>query len=663
MQKVLIANRGEIAVRIIRACQELGLTAVAVYSDADREALHVRLADEAYFVGPAPAAESYLRVDTLVEVAQRCGADAVHPGYGFLSERAHFAKACADAGITFIGPPAAAIERMGSKIESKRLALAHGVPVVPGYDGDDQSVETLVLEAERIGYPLLIKASAGGGGKGMRVVQQSADFIAALEGAKREAQAAFGDDAVLLEKLIMRPRHVEIQIMADAFGNVVYLGERECSIQRRHQKIVEESPSVALSPELRAQMGEAAVRVARAVDYRNAGTVEFMLDADAQFYFLEMNTRLQVEHPVTEGVTGLDLVHLQLLLAAGEPLPFGQANVMLRGHAIEVRVYAEDPVTMLPSIGYVALFAPPEGPGVRNDTGVSSGDEVTVNYDPMLAKLIVTAPTREVAIGRLRRALADYSVLGVTTNIALLQAIVAHPAFAAGDTTTDFLQTYAVTETLRQPADLPDMLLYAAAIHDMLAEPPTGDPWARLWRTSGETRRLVYRWGDQRFIVHAAQVSSNVWQITLGDKRVEVRLVVQRLHSLTLALGTTQEQLALVSSVDALLIAWGSQSFRVERARPLSIDTLATAHSRAGGHTSLEAPMPGTIVKVLVEPGDTVTANQPLIVMEAMKMEHTIVAPYDGIVSAVSFAAGQLVSGGATLIELAALQDAQHRES
>ncbi len=649
--KVVIANRGEIAVRIIRACRELGIRAVAVYSEADREALHVRLADEAYAIGPASAANSYLRADTIVEVARMCDAEAIHPGYGFLSERAHFARACAEAGIVFVGPPAEAIELMGSKIASKRLAVAQDVPVVPGYDGAHQDAATLAAEAERIGYPLLIKASAGGGGKGMRVVNAAAEFGAALEGAQREALTAFGDDAVLLEKLIVRPRHVEIQIMADAHGNVVYLGERECSIQRRHQKIVEESPSVALTPELRARMGQAAVRVARAVGYHNAGTVEFMLDAAGQFYFLEMNTRLQVEHPVTEGVTGLDLVQLQLAVAAGQPLPFAQADVTLRGHAIEVRVYAEDPVTMLPSIGQVALFTPPEGPGVRNDVGVAGGDDVGVNYDPLLAKLIVTAPTRQAAIGRLQRALADYAVLGVTTNLPLLQAIMAHPAFSAGDTTTDFLQTYAVAEALQAPAEVPFLVLYGAALSDLLAPAAHADPWAYLWRARGAKQLLRYQVGETEYVVEAAERGAQMWQLAVGEHAADVRVVAWRDQNLTLGVDDTHVRLSVVRGADSIMVARNGHSYRLQRTQPLSIDAVGGGQV-VGGQSNLQAPMPGTIVKVLVQAGSAVVANQPLLVMEAMKMEHTIVAPYAGVVTAVHFSAGQLVPGGATVIEL-----------
>lgn len=654
MTKLLIANRGEIAVRIIRACREQNIRAVAVYSEVDRSALHVRMADEAYLIGPAAAAESYLRADKIIEAARKSGADAVHPGYGFLSERAHFARACAEAGIVFVGPPVAAIERMGSKIEAKRIAVAHDVPVVPGYDGDDQRPETLRAEAERIGFPLLIKASAGGGGKGMRAVHNAEDFVQALEGAQREAQAAFGDDAVLLERLILKPRHVEIQVFGDAHGNMVYLGERECSIQRRHQKIIEESPSVALTPELRAGMGEAAVRVARAVGYQNAGTVEFMLDEDGQFYFLEMNTRLQVEHPVTEAVIGLDLVQLQFAVAAGEPLPFTQHDITMRGHAIEARIYAEDPVAMLPSIGRVEVFAPPQGPGVRNDVGLESGDEVTVNYDPMLAKLIVSGATRNEAIAKLQRALDEYAVLGVITNIPLLQAIAAHPAFAAGATTTDFLQSHPISEQLKQEAPVPPAVLCAAALHEILSSPApnSADPWLRPWRAAGAERRLAYIVGSARHAVLVAQNDHRMWRLIIEGRLHEIKLVAQRDHALVFAMGNDHVQLYVTSTADGLLVGYGGRSYRVQPEAPLSVDALGSGQQGGSGHANLTAPMPGTIIKVFVQVGDHVTEHQPLVVMEAMKMEHTIVAPYAGVVEAVPFAPGQLVQGGATLIEL-----------
>ena len=658
---ILIANRGEIAVRITRACHELGIAAVAVYSEADRAALHVRMADEAYLVGPAPATQSYLNVERIIEAALRSGAQAVHPGYGFLSERAHFARACAEAGLVFIGPPPEAIELMGSKIAAKRLAEQAGVPTAPGYLGAAQSPERLRVEAEQIGFPLLIKASAGGGGKGMRTVRSMAEFDAALEGAQREARGAFGDDAVFLEKLIVRPRHVEIQVLADAHGNCVHLFERECSIQRRHQKIVEESPSPVLLPHVRAEMGAAAVRLAQAAGYRNAGTVEFVLDSDGRPYFLEMNTRLQVEHPVTELVTGLDLVQLQIAVAAGEPLPFTQADLSQRGHAIEVRVYAEDPTTFLPSTGRVALFAPPDGPGIRNDVGLQSGDEVTVNYDPMLAKLIVSAADRAAAIGRLRQVLADYAVLGVTTNLPLLQAIAAHPAFANGATTTDFLQEHGLQGANFEEATVPMEVLMAAALAN--EGRPTTDPWSwGSWRLAGERRRH-FRTGETEYTV-SMLAEGDVWRVTVAETIYTAQVIAFQHNQLTVHLSPTDAQSSVVhrrpSSIErfwlahdgnAQLIGWRGRQFRLERVGPLSVDALGHGSVRSG-HASLNAPMPGTVIKVLVEEGQEVTARQPLLVLEAMKMEHVVAAPYDGIVQRLLCAPGALVTKGTTLVEL-----------
>jgi 3-methylcrotonyl-CoA carboxylase alpha subunit len=662
--KILIANRGEIAIRLIHACRELGIAAVAVYSEADRGALHVRLADEAYPIGPAPAAQSYLSVERIIAAAQRSGVQAIHPGYGFLSERAHFARACAAAGLVFIGPPPEAIELMGSKIAAKRLAEQCGVPIVPGYMGDDQRPARLRVEAARIGFPLLIKASAGGGGKGMRVVGALTEFDAALEGAQREARAAFGDDAVFLERLIERPRHVEIQILADAHGNCVHLFERECSIQRRHQKIVEESPSPALSPELRAAMGAAAVRLAQAAGYRNAGTVEFMLDQDGEgdresrFFFLEMNTRLQVEHPVTEAVTGLDLVRLQIALAAGERLPFQQAELAQRGHAIEMRVYAEDPVSFLPSTGRVALFAPPAGPGIRNDIGLASGDEVTLHYDPLLAKLIVAAPDRPAAIARQRSALEAYVVLGVTTNLPLLRAIAAHPDFAAGATSTDFLAVAGLVNARFDTSYLPPEVLVAAAICDSQStiynqESAINDPWrAGPWRLMRDGMHLRYIVGEEEHSVVVSRAGDN-WRIEAGGEILPVALIGQQPNQLTLEFGGQRiERFSIACDGAERLIAWRGASFRLEQAAGLSVDALGARVAGPHGHASLAAPMPGTVLKVLAEEGQTVAAQQPLVVLEAMKMEHVVVAPYAGVVQKLCFRPGALVAKGATLVEL-----------
>ncbi len=656
IRKLLIANRGEIAVRIIRACQELGIVAVAVYSEADREALHVRLADEAFLIGPAPAFESYLRADAILGAARESGADAVHPGYGFLSERAHFAAACAAAGLTFVGPPAAAIALMGSKIAAKRLAAENDVPVVPGYDGADQDSQTLAGEAERIGFPLLVKASAGGGGKGMRAVQCREEFAAALAGARREAAAAFGDATILLEKLIARPRHVEFQIIADDHGNVVHLGERECSIQRRYQKIVEEAPCVALGPGLRAEMGAQAVQLARAARYRNAGTVEFMLDSGGHYYFLEMNTRLQVEHPVTELVTGYDLVHLQLAVAAGERLPFTQADVQLHGHAIEVRVYAEDPATLLPATGRVAEAIFPDGPGIRNDAGLAGGDSVTVHYDPMVAKLSVYGSNRGAAVGRLRRALDSYAVLGLATNLALLHAIAAHPSFEIGAMHTGFLEETGLADR-RDSGEAPDEALVAAALSGAASSSAAADPFAVLWQDGGAVRRL-------RLVAQGVEHSIGMGRgdhavpVTVDERRYDVAIVAQRRAELTLRFGVCQEHFFVAAAGGSVFVQWRGLHYKVTKAAPLSVETVELVGAATPGHAGLGAPMTGTIVKLLVEVGQEVAAHQPLVVLEAMKMEHTIVAPHGGIVTRVPYRAGDLVSGGTTVIEL----DADPRE-
>jgi 3-methylcrotonyl-CoA carboxylase alpha subunit len=490
-KKILIANRGEIAVRVARSCRAMGIPTVAVYSEADAGALHARAADEAVPIGPEEARRSYLNIDVLIDAARRTGADAVHPGYGFLSQNGDFADACASAGLAFIGPPGDVHRRMGDKQGARRLMAACGVPVVPGYDGDEQGNEALRAQAERVGWPVMIKPSRGGGGKGLRVVRGRGDFEGALESARREAMAAFGNDAVVLERFLERPRHVEVQVLADARGGVLHLFERECSLQRRHQKVVEETPSPALTGETRARLCAAAVAAARAASYVNAGTVEFLLDAAGRFYFLEMNTRLQVEHAVTEAATGLDLVRLQIEIAAGRPLPFAQQDVLARGHALECRLYAEDPDNDdLPSPGRILLCVPPQGPGVRFDSGVETGSLVTVHYDPLLAKLVTWGQDRTESIARMRAALRETVVLGVRTNHARLQAILAHAGFVEGAIHTGFLDEQAMALAEREP--LADLGFAAAAAALDLSkgraaggsrrEPP--DPWSSLgsWR-------------------------------------------------------------------------------------------------------------------------------------------------------------------------------------
>ncbi|GAC1651179.1 MAG: acetyl-CoA carboxylase biotin carboxylase subunit [Herpetosiphon sp.] len=649
-EAVLIANRGEIALRVIRACRELGIRSIAVYSEADRDAWHVRAADQAVAIGPTPAAQSYLRIDRLIEAAQQSGAQAIHPGYGFLSERAAFAEACAAAGIVFIGPSATAIERMGSKKEAKHLAVASDVPVVPGYDGDDLSLERLQQEAAIIGYPLLIKASAGGGGKGMRTVERPEDFGAALGGARREAMAAFGDDHVLLEKLLQHARHVEIQVFGDQHGQMIYLGERECSIQRRHQKVIEEAPSPALSEGLRAEMGAAAVRVARSVGYTNAGTVEFMLDREGRYYFLEMNTRLQVEHPVTEAITGLDLVQMQIAVAAGLPLPLQQSDVTLRGHAIEARIYAEDPRTMLPSAGRLDVFDSPQGPGIRNDTGVASGDEVTPAYDPMLGKLIVAAPDRPSALRRLAEALRQYAVIGVTTNLPLLAAIVASPAFCAGDTYTDFLVEHPVDHALEAGQNVPSEVLIAAALWPALVASTVQDPWAGPWQVAGTTQRCVLYSPDR--IEVALNKQDRDWNVTIAGKQHMVSPVAVRGTQLVLRIDDVAVRQHVVAHADKISVSWNGLTFHLRRDDGLSVDALQTGPAASAGHASLIAPMPGTIIQVLAAVGDLVAAGQPLVVMEAMKMEHTLAAPHHGRVAALPFGVGQIVAAGAMVVDL-----------
>lgn len=489
LTKCLIANRGEIAVRIIRACRELDIRTVAVYSEADANARHVQLADEACAIGPAAPADSYLNVARLMDAALASGCDCVHPGYGFLSEAEHFAEAVTNAGLTWVGPGPDAIRLMGVKTEARALMQRAGVPLVPGFQSENASDAEFIKAAARIGYPVMVKAAGGGGGKGIRVVYDPANLVAALSSARHEAEHAFGDPRLFLEKYIETARHVEIQILADTHGNTLHLFERECSAQRRHQKIVEESPSPLLTPDMRQQMGAAAVEAARAVGYVNAGTVEFIATPDGQFYFLEMNTRLQVEHPVTEMVTGLDIVKLQFAVAAGDPLPFGQADVRQRGHAIECRIYAEDPRNnFLPAVGRILKFTPPGGPGVRVDSGVQSGDAITIHYDPMIAKVIVCDTTREAAINRMCNALSRTVILGTMTNIPFLRALLGHPTFSAGQVDTRFVDDH-LDELLPDAPALPDAALIAAALGDLhpansrgearLAPTDTDSPWAR----------------------------------------------------------------------------------------------------------------------------------------------------------------------------------------
>jgi 3-methylcrotonyl-CoA carboxylase alpha subunit len=660
-EKILIANRGEIAVRVMRTARRLGVSTVAVYSQADARAMHVESADEAVCIGPAPAAESYLRGGAILDVACRMGAQAIHPGYGFLSENASFALSCAQAGVVFIGPPVEAIRVMGSKADSKHLMMSAGVPLVPGYHGTTQDLETLHREADRIGYPVLVKASAGGGGKGMRIVRAASELEAAIAGAKRESLAAFGDETLLLEKYLTDPRHVEIQVFADTHGHCIYLFERDCSIQRRHQKVIEEAPAPALPEALRTRIGEAAVAAARAVNYVGAGTVEFMYQG-GEFYFIEMNTRLQVEHPVTEMITGLDLVEWQLRVAAGEPLPLEQEQLTRRGHAFEARVYAEDPQReFLPAIGRLThLQAPAEGPHVRIDTGVRTGDDITVYYDPMIAKLIVWDEDRPAALRRLRSALADYEIAGLTTNVGFLAAIASHPAFAAGEIDTGFIERHR-TQLLPTAARTPGEILVLAALAFLLRQSAAArssaraladphSPWHEVngWNPNAASHyelRLRDALELYRLTVHFRPQGYEV--VVHDGRKITASNALLAGHTLTVTLDSVRQRAVAIFQQQGLTLFCDGRTWRVELDDPLTrID------EQRGGSGRIAAPMPGAVVAVLVEEGQAVERNQPLMVIEAMKMEHTLRAPAAGRVVKLRVARGDQVTEGAELATL-----------
>ena len=661
--KILIANRGEIAVRVARTCRRLGVRTVAVYSEADASAMHVVACDEAHLIGPAPARESYLNAARIVEVARRTGAQAIHPGYGFLSENAGFAEACAAAGLVFIGPPAAAIRAMGSKSAAKALMEIAGVPLVPGYHGAAQDLDLLAREAQRIGYPVLIKASAGGGGKGMRVVESTAQFEAALASAKREAAAAFSDDRVLLEKYLTRPRHIEMQVFADTHGDVIHLFERDCSVQRRHQKVLEEAPAPGMSAARRRQMGSAAVAAARAVGYVNAGTVEFIADEAGEFYFMEMNTRLQVEHPVTELITGLDLVEWQLRVASGEPLPLGQEQVAINGHAIEARIYAEDPMReFLPSAGCIQRLRQPQASAhVRVDTGVREGDEIGVHYDPMIAKLAVWDVDRDAAVRRLRAALGDYQIVGLTTNVQFLLAVVAHRAFAQAHREPGLLDTGLIAryraELLPEPTPASDRMLALAVLSELIrideaaraAAPASGDPWSPWhvrdgWRLNQDNHHVFTFRDGEREVAVTAHYRRNGHLLDLPGAQVLARAEADTDGRLVADLGGARMHATVVRTGHVLFVFAGGASHRLELKEYETV-----ADEEAGG--SLVAPMPGSVVQVLVQPGARVEKGEPLMIIEAMKMEHTIAAPADGVVAQVLFARGDQVQEGEQLFQ------------
>jgi len=646
---LLIANRGEIARRIIRTCRRMGIRAVAVYSDADAGSLFVAEADAAVRIGPAPAADSYLNIPAILEAARRADVEAIHPGYGFLAENAEFAAACEAAGFTFIGPPVAAIAAMGDKRTARALAQQLVVPVIPGYDGDDQSDDTFADEAARIGYPVMIKAAAGGGGKGMRLIHDPAELHAALAGARREAAAAFKSDALLLERALPRPRHIEIQILADTHGRIIHLGERECSIQRRHQKVIEETPSPVVTPELRETIGAAAVTLAGAIGYTGAGTIEFLLDGD-DFYFLEMNTRLQVEHPVTELVTGLDLVEWQIRLALGEALPWRQGDIHPRGHAIEARLYAEDPANgFLPTTGPVLFWRPPAGGGVRVDDGIRDGDEITVHYDPLLAKIIAHGATRDEAIGRLRGALVRTTLLGLTTNQSALDGVLRHPAFIAGDIDIRFLETQDIDD--RPPAEGIAVALIAAACARWQAAAAGGPGY---WRNNPvQPAPWRFRVGDSDVDVRLTPRprADNRWTADLSstDSTCEVALEEIAGTDMSLVIDGYRRPISLAVDGESWWVQTGTGAIRLV-ALPLLPEPQATA-AMAG---SLRAPMPGTVLAVLVKIGQAVEAGQSLMTLEAMKMEHTIRAATSGVVEAVYFIPGDRVGADELLLRIGA---------
>lgn len=631
--KILIANRGEIACRIIRTCRRLAIRTVAVYSEADADAQHVQQADEAWLIGGPRPVDSYLKGGVIIEVAKKTGAEAIHPGYGFLSENEDFARAVETAGLAFIGPTPEAIEKMGLKDQAKKIMQASGVPVVPGYHGESQEPAFLAKQAELVGFPVLVKAVAGGGGKGMRLVENAAQFLAQLEAAQREAKNAFGDDRVLIERFVKGPHHIEFQVFGDTHGNYVHLHERECSIQRRHQKILEETPSPFLDEEMRYKMGEAAVAAAAAIQYRGAGTIEFIAGEDREFFFMEMNTRLQVEHPITEMITGEDLVEWQLRVAAGEPLPLLQEEIITGGHAIEVRICAEDPANQfLPEIGRLERFAYPDtDDDVRLDTGVQEGDEISVFYDPMIAKLIVWGEDRGESIRRMQSALTETAVIGCKTNLGFLQRLLQHPAYASGDTATSFIGEHLadlLPDDAAIPADVLDLAVAKIMVDEydeleaVTTEPNT--PWNDLsgWRVNAEPRRT--------FVMKAGKDAEEIRHV-INPARLEAR-----------------HDAAVLRAGDAIQVILPDRRYDLLYADPHHYEA-----PEAAAEGRLTALMPGRVVKLFVKTGDPVKKGQPLLIMEAMKMEHTIASPKDGVIERVAYAVNDMVAADALLFEFA----------
>ncbi len=670
IRKLLVANRGEIACRVMRTCRSLGIATVAVFSDADACARHVREADEALHIGESVASASYLNIPAILAAARRAGADAIHPGYGFLAENADFAAACDAAGLTFVGPSADVIQRMGSKREAKRLAADAGVPVVPGYAGEDMSDARLLAAAQEVGFPVMVKASAGGGGKGMRIVTDASELPAALAAARREALSAFGDETLLLEKALIEPRHIEIQIFGDSHGAVIALGERECTIQRRHQKVIEETPSIALSPEQRALMSAAAVAIGRTLGYSGAGTVEFIVDRDGAFYFLEVNTRLQVEHPVTELVTGLDLVRWQILVAEGHPLPVAQQQVTFSGHAVEARVYAEDPASDgLPQAGVVALWRAPEGDGVRVDAGVATGDTISPWYDPMVAKISAHGATRDEALRRLDAALRHTVLFGVRSNLDYVRRVLLHPDHRAGRISTAFLDQHAADLLPAEPDTLVDGLtpaqLAALAITmQRLGEMPAPTP--TTWRNNRNRPLLeVYKQAPGNAAPSDVRLAltpqrAGWYSVAFGADGEEgqtysVRVRERQGPDIWLEIeGHALRMVALEAQPEEWWARVAGETIRLLRQPPLPAPGAARASNDA-----LTAPMPGQVIAVLVAEGQAVTAGAPLMILEAMKMEHTIRAPHDGVVAAIHYHPGDQVRAAAVLLDVRATTAAE----
>ena len=646
--KILIANRGEIACRIIKTARSMGIHTVAIYSSADQNSLHVQLADSACYVGEAAAKDSYLNIDHIIQAAKESGAEAIHPGYGFLSENPGFAKACEQAGIIFIGPSIEAMEAMASKQLAKQLLEKTNVPLTPGYHGLEQSEDKLLAEARSIGFPVLIKAANGGGGKGMRAVYNEAEFSDSLAGAKRESLASFADDTMIIEKLVLNPRHVELQIIADNHGAVVHLFERDCSIQRRHQKIIEEAPAPNLTDSMRQRLADAACEVARSINYRGAGTVEFLVDDSEQFYFMEMNTRLQVEHPVTEMITGIDLVAWQFKIAANEHLPLSQCDINSKGHAIECRIYAEDPFNgFIPSIGQLNFLQEPLGDGLRIDTGVRLNSQITMYYDPMIAKLIAWGHNREEALHRLNQALSHYFIGGVKTNIPFLQAICQHPKFKKAELSTDFLsneQIHLSTPDRQSALKMAIAYDYVNTVNN-IKDPLLKDTFAWQMHTQGH---WIWRYQHDGAVTEAfiTPIDRKSFKLKLNDNE---QLITVQLDNNQLKIETDRHQYQVtVDNKDSYLTLYSERGqISIERFRWNKLDAHTTLHKG-----QLTAPMPATVVAILKKAGELVKAGERLIVLEAMKMEHTIHAPVDGVLLDIFYTVGAQVSEGAELLSL-----------